>query len=168
MEHSNKTFKWQKEFFRNRISLEIEENEKINISKVKGKFNYTMNIDGVDYIIRITNLLNGSADIINESTGETIGNIVGSFWRSEAKINLFDNESILKFKNMLYSKWKVTNTSGEEIFYSSKDGSGEITSNANNTLLTATGLVYSSYCTGSLTGGGSIAFLILMFIIIFM
>ena len=127
-----------------------------------------MNIEGVQYSIRIKNLLNGNADIFNESTGEMIGNIVSSFWRSEAKINLFNCESTLKFKNMFYSRWNVTNTKGEEIFYSSKEYTGKIESNSNNTLLTSTGLIFSNYIKGNLSEGSSLAFLVLMFIIIFM
>lgn len=102
-------------------------------------------LNGVKYTFKTRGFFKQHTQIIEDRTGNIIGEINYSTWRTKATLSINDKESGWKYDNIWNTRWSIFNSEGLQINYCGSSTRGTIESNSENDLLLLGGLFVTNY-----------------------
>jgi len=102
-------------------------------------------LNGMKYTFRTKGFLNQKTDIIDDRSGETIGEIEYNTWMTKATLTFGNRIVFWKYNNMWNTKWSIYDSDNIKIDYAGSTTGGLIDSSIDDDLLLLSGLFVTNY-----------------------
>ncbi len=102
-------------------------------------------LDGRRFAYHTTGVFTKKTEIIDESSGQKLGQITYGNWMTKAEITLGDRVYAWKYLNPWNTRWRLSGPEGEQLDYAGGSLNGRIEANTADPLLLLTGLYITNY-----------------------
>ncbi len=143
---------WKKGVFSNLYKVYSNDQQ---IGKLKDRtLSQTANgeLNGKEYTFKTKGFFKQSTEIIDCAESKVIGRIKYNSWMTKAVISVNGKTINWKYDNLWQTRWRIFNSEGIEIKFSSSLSNGQIESNIDDGLLLLTGLFIINYHQAAIVG----------------